>query len=304
MPKAVLIKETREAFANSVFDPKSSLRFSIITPSFRSAQWLPLCIASVADQEGIELEHIVQDSCSNDGTEELLRNDSRVKPFIEKDQGMYDAVNRGFSRASGEILAYLNCDEQYLPGALKAVHDCFLQNPSIDAVLSDTVVTDSQGNYICHRYSLVPRKHQLWVRFPVLTCSLFIRKAVIHDLGIRFDTQWRDMGDFFWVQEMVKRGLRFKVLPCRTSVFTDTGENMNLKPNALRERRTKWQMAPMWVKMMKYPFTLVYRLRLAARGFLFQKPFQYCIYTLSSPAQRLSREVLQPTSFWKGRSRR
>ena len=305
MPKVVFIYGHKGAIAgNIVLDLEGTLRFSIITPSFLGRRWLPLCIASVADQQGVEMEHIVQDSCSGDGTEELLRNYSSVKAYIEKDEGMYDAVNRGFGRATGEILAYLNCDEQYLPGALKAVHECFAENPVIDAVLSDTVVTDAGGNYICHRYSLVPRKHQLWVRFPVLTCSLFIRKAVVRDFGIRFDTRWRALGDFFWVQQMVERGLRFAVLPQFTSVFTDTGENMCLNPNALRERQTKWEMAPRAIKLMKYPFIMLYRLRLAVRGSLFQRPFQYSIYTLSNPTERVQRDALKPTSFWKGRSRR
>ena len=76
---------------------------SIITPSFRNSAWLKLCIASVADQQGVQVEHIVQDSCSDDGTQEWLAQDPRVKAFIEKDSGMYDAVNRGYRRASGEI---------------------------------------------------------------------------------------------------------------------------------------------------------------------------------------------------------
>jgi glycosyltransferase involved in cell wall biosynthesis len=101
------------------------MNFSIITPSFRNSAWLKLCIASVADQQGVELEHIVQDSCSDDGTGDWLPNDPRVKAFIEKDAGMYDAVNRGYRRATGDILAYLNCDEQYLPGALAAVKSFF-----------------------------------------------------------------------------------------------------------------------------------------------------------------------------------
>jgi glycosyltransferase involved in cell wall biosynthesis len=276
-------------------------RFSIITPSYRSLQWLRLCIASVADQQGVEVEHIVQDSCSDDGTQEMLRGDTRVKAFIEKDQGMYDAVNRGFRRANGDFLAYLNCDEQFLPGALKAVHDFFTEHPQVDSVFSDTVVTDSQGNYICHRYSLVPRKHQIWVRFPILTCGLFIRSNVVNEMGIWLDTKWRDLGDFFWVQEMVKRGLRIAVLPGFTSVFTDTGENMNLKPNALRERQVKWQMAPRFVKLLNPAFVALYRLRLAARGSLFQKPFHYSIYTLGSPTNRIAFSVTKPTSFWKGR---
>ena len=73
------------------------MNFSIITPSFRNSRWLKLCIASVADQQDVKWEHIVQDSCSDDGTQDWLPRDPRVKAFIEKDGGMYDAVNRGHS---------------------------------------------------------------------------------------------------------------------------------------------------------------------------------------------------------------
>src|SRR5580704_14991665 len=122
------------------------MQFSIITPSFRNSNWLKLCIASVADQ-GVEVEHIVQDAGSDDGTLDWLSKDSRVKAFVEKDAGMYDAVNRGLRRASGEILAYLNCDEQYLPGALAAVSDFFTARPNVDVVFGDFIATDSKGDY-------------------------------------------------------------------------------------------------------------------------------------------------------------
>src|SRR5678815_4420793 len=128
-------------------------RFSIITPSFRSGEWLKLCIASVADQEGVTFEHIVQDSVSDDGTLDWLPHDSRVHAFIEKDKGMYDAVNRGFKRARGEILAYVNCDEQYLPGALAAVDSYFSEHPEIDVVFADAVVVNSAGEFFCLLYT-------------------------------------------------------------------------------------------------------------------------------------------------------
>ena len=83
------------------------MKFSIVTPSFRNSRWLKLCIASVADQQGVELEHIVQDSCSDDGTQDWLPHDRRVRAFIEKDGGMYDvstavtaALRATFSRIS------------------------------------------------------------------------------------------------------------------------------------------------------------------------------------------------------------
>ena len=60
------------------------MQFSIVTPSFRNSQWLRLCIASVADQQGVEFEHIIQDACSDDGTRDWLPHDRRVRAFIEK----------------------------------------------------------------------------------------------------------------------------------------------------------------------------------------------------------------------------
>ncbi len=127
------------------------MRFSIITPSYRSGRWLKLCIPSVADQEGVDFEHIVQDSCSDDETREWLPGDPRVTAVIEKDSGMYDAVNRGFRRATGEILSYLNCDEQYLSGALAKVARYFDGRPEVDALLADCIVIDPKGDYICER---------------------------------------------------------------------------------------------------------------------------------------------------------
>ena len=107
------------------------LQFSIVTPSFRNSRWLKLCVASVADQEGVELEHIVQDACSDDETQDWLPHDRRVRAFIEKDSGMYDAINRGYRRARGDILAHLNCDEQYFSGALRNVRTFFERNPRV-----------------------------------------------------------------------------------------------------------------------------------------------------------------------------
>src|SRR5215469_7790052 len=277
------------------------MKFSIITPSFRNSAWLKLCIPSVADQSGVELEHIVQDSCSDDDTKDWLPNDTRVKAFIEKDSGMYDAVNRGFHRAKGDLLAYINCDEQYLSGALKTVADFFETHPQIEVAFADSIVIDSDGNYICHRPSLVPKKHSMWVRFPVLTCGVFIRRSVITERGIQFDTRWRDLGDYWWVREMVLRGVRMSVLPELTSVFTETGQNMNLKPNAFRERREKMQMTPAWIRLLQPYWVFQFRLRLALRAHTRKKPFDYSIFTLNSPAKRVTFRAANPTTFWKGR---
>ena len=277
------------------------MKFSIVTPSFRNSQWLKLCIASVADQQGVALEHIVQDSCSDDGTQDWLPQDSRVKAFIEKDGGMYDAVNRGYRRATGDILAYLNCDEQYLPGALKTVADFFEANPKVEVALAGTIVVNGEGKYICHRHQMVPHPQGVWFRFPILTSSIFIRRKVIAERGIFFDTKWRDLGDFHWVLALMKNKVPMKICDSFTSIFADTGENMNLKPNAIREKTETEKMIPPFVHALKPVWILHHRLRRLAAGHFSLKPMSYDIYTLQSPERRVKFEVQKPTAVWWNR---
>ena len=277
------------------------MRFSIVTPSYRNSQWLKLCIASVADQSGVECEHIVQDSCSDDGTQDWLPTDRRVKAFIEKDGGMYDAVNRGYRRATGDILAYLNCDEQYLPGALKAVQDFFESHPQIEVALAGTIITDGEGKYLCHRHSLAPHPRHIWFRFPVLTSSVFIRRKVISERGIFFDTRWHDLGDFHWFLALIKNKVPMAVCDSFTSAFADTGENMNLKPNAIREKAATEAMTPRWVRALKPIWIGHHRLRRLAAGHFSLKPMSYEIYTLGSPERRVRFDVAKPTAVWWNR---
>ena len=277
------------------------MKFSIITPSFRSSAWLRLCIASVADQQGVQVEHIVQDSCSDDDTRNWLPQDRRVNAVIEKDSGMYDAVNRGYRRASGDILAYLNCDEQYLPGALKSVESFFANNPSVEVALAGSVITDAEGQYICHRHLMVPDRRHVWFRFPILTSSVFIRRKVIHERGLWFDARWRDLGDFHWFLALLKNRVPMAVCPEFVAVFADTGENMNLKPNAIREMEATRQMRPKWLVPLKPWWILQHRWRRWQAGHFRIPSTQYSIYTLKSPGQRITIPVEKPTAVWWNR---
>ena len=277
------------------------MTISIVTPSFRSSAWLKLCVASVADQAGVEVEHIVQDAQSDDGTQEWLARDRRVQAYFEKDQGMYDAVNRGWRRAKGEILAYLNCDEQYLPGGLRMVEDCFRRHPETDVVFADTVVVDKQGQFVCCRKSLVPWKNTMWVYYPVITSSTFIHRRVLDEHGLFFDPQWRALGDKMWTIEMVRRGLNCRVLRRFTSSFADTGENLCLKPNALREMELVMEMAPAWVRRGRWALLQAHRLRALCHGIYWGRPFTYSIYTLAQPDRRVDFHVARPTAVWWSR---
>jgi glycosyltransferase involved in cell wall biosynthesis len=275
--------------------------FSIITPSFRNSKWLKLCIASVADQEGIEFEHIVQDSCSDDGTLDWLPKDKRVHGIIEKDNGMYDAVNRGLHRSSGDILAYLNCDEQYLPGALKYIHEFFNNHPDVEVVLAGTVVVDTEGGYMCHRPSLVPSKYGIWFRFMALTSSIFFRRNVISSKELYFDTKWRVLGDIHWFNRLLQNDIKMKVANFYTSVFLDSGENLSFMPNAIEEKKITSEMIPSWVKKTKLLWIIQHRLRRLIAGHFIMKPSSYSAYTLNCPDRRTIFTVGKPTSIWWNR---
>lgn len=280
---------------------------SIVTPSFRQLDWLRLCIASVADQTDVEVEHIIQDA-GTPGIEAFLQTHfgsllekKRLLLYVEKDDGMYDAVNRGYSRASGDILAYLNCDEQYLPGALKTVQDFFQAHPHIEVVLAGSIVTDADGHYLCHRHLMVPHPQGIWFRFPVLTSSVFIRRQVAFERRISFNPRWRDLGDFHWMLELVKNKVPMAVCDSFTSVFADTGENMNLKPNALKEKAETKAMIPRWAAPLKPLWIIHHRLRRIAAGHFTTKPTNFLIYTLQSPEQRFCIDVPKPTAIWQNR---
>jgi glycosyltransferase involved in cell wall biosynthesis len=277
------------------------MRISIVTPSFRNSAWLKLCVASVADQTGAEVEHIVQDAGSDDGTLDWLPRDHRVKAFIEKDQGMYDAINRGWRRAKGDILAYLNCDEQYLPGALQAMEGVFQRDPETDVVFADSLVLDKRGDFICCRKSLVPQKNVMWVFNPVISSSIFIHRRVLDTHGLFFDTQWRALGDKMWTIKFVRERLNMKVMRRYTSIFTETGENLCLTPAALKERETVMQLAPKWVQHSQWPLLQLHRLRALWHGLYWEKPLNYSVYTLANPDRRTEFFVAKPTGVWRRR---
>ncbi len=270
------------------------VRISIVTPSYRRSAWLKLCIASVADQPG-EVEHIVQDAGSDDGTLDWLPGDRRVKVFVENDQGMYDGVNRGLRRATGDVLAYLNCDEQYLPGVLGVVASYFEQHPQTDVLFGDVVMVDTEGRYLYHRKMQTPLKYHTWTcHLSTLSCAMFFRRRIVSDYGQVFDPRLRDVGDGEWIVRLLRRGVQMAALRQFTSVFTCTGSNMSRGENARREARELRSSAPWWARQLGPMLILQHRLRRLLGGMYSQQPFAYEIYTLASPDRRQRYEVQHP----------
>ncbi len=277
------------------------MRFSIITPSFNQLEWLKLCAASVVDQSGAEVEHIVQDARSIDGTEAWLRAHPEIRGFVEADAGMYDAVNRGFRRAEGDILAYLNCDEQYLPGTLTRVQQCFDSHPDLDVVVGDVIVVGADGGFICERRVLTPRLvHTRWGgNLSFFTAATFIRRGALLRHSLYFDASYRAVGDAVWALKLLAAGVQMKVLPETLSAFTETGANLGMEERGMKEFAAFRRSAPLGVRLLAPAALLHHRLRRWRAGHYRRRQYDYAIYTQASPAARRTFQVATSSHRWK-----
>lgn len=123
---------------------------SIVTPSFNQARFLEATIQSVLAQDYPRIEYIVIDGASTDDSVEIIKKyESRLVYWVsEKDNGQADAINKGFARAKGEIITWLNSDDYYLPNAIYAAMKVFEESPDVVMVYGDMLAVDEHGKTI------------------------------------------------------------------------------------------------------------------------------------------------------------
>src|ERR1035441_10130908 len=123
------------------------MRISIVTLSYNQRAFLRDAIDSILQQDYPDLEYIVIDPGSTDGSRELLQSygDKITHLIIEPDQGAADGLNKGFGRATGEVFGFLNADDFLLPGALRLVGEFFQSHPRCDMVFGNGYVVDAHG---------------------------------------------------------------------------------------------------------------------------------------------------------------
>ena len=164
---------------------QASTIVSIITPSFNKGPFIEETILSVGNQTYKNIEHIIIDGGSTDETISILKRYNRDLIWIsEPDNGQSDAINKGWRLAKGEIIAYLNADDTYLPDAIETAVHFFEKNPDIYMIYGDGITTDERGKnqnpFHCGKFNL---KDLVFCQSYIFQPSVFLRKEIFDKIG-------------------------------------------------------------------------------------------------------------------------
>ena len=286
--------------------------FTIVTPSLGQLEYLECCISSVADQEGVSIEHIVQDGGTANFNEfaETMRKRWPDRPnyrrvmISEPDSGMYDAINKGLKKGTGRICAYLNCDEQYLVGALAKVMDEFRKQPAAEILYGGFLVVDEKGDLVtAQRPVKMFWQHVATSHLPNFTCATFFRREMMQREKAYFDAQYRACADAAWTIERLKRGTKTEMMSDFIGVFVENQTNQGVKKEGLAEADAiRCRLHPC-VRSTAFLWRLVHRLRKLLEGKYFPKRVSYDIFRKGGVGKRQHYPARWVCPFWVSRLR-
>jgi glycosyltransferase involved in cell wall biosynthesis len=210
-------------------------KFSVITVVYNGFETLERTILSVQSQTYLNIEHIIIDGGSTDGTVELIRKYELgiVKWISEPDNGLYDAMNKGINMASGQYLWFVNSGDEI--NGPNVIDDIYKSNSNADMYYGETIVVDSNGKTLGER-RLKPPENLTWKDFRkgmlVSHQSVIVRKEIC---GF-YDTSYKFSADYSWVLSALKKSDRIQNTHMVMSRFLEGGlTKQNILPG-LKER--------------------------------------------------------------------
>jgi glycosyltransferase involved in cell wall biosynthesis len=213
------------------------MKISVITPSFNQGRFIEDAIRSVLIQDYPDFEHIVVDNCSWDNTIDVLKKYPHIRWISEPDRGQSHALNKGFQLATGDILAWLNCDDFYLRDAFHTAART-LADPKIDGIYSDLQFCDLSWritkNYQSHRPA---RFLSLFHNFISSECFFFKRKIIDDRILVREDMHYCMDQDF--AANILYHHYHLQYMKTCFAVFRWHGANKSVDTPWRRDQRTR-----------------------------------------------------------------
>ena len=219
----------------------------------------------------------------------------RIAVYCESDCGMYDAINRGLAKSSGGICAWLNCDEQYLPGTLDKVAKIFSESPDLDVLLGDALLLDSNLHPVCYRRIMVPNRwHTRLDHLHSLSCAMFFQRPALPSPPL--DPRWKVIGDAVLMDHFL--GSRKQIRACKEllSAYAFTGKNLSADP--AHNEHEKWLQEVKWQPGFLRPLVVLQnRLRRMAHGAYGAFRVEPAIFTPESLAERVATKATVPGTW-------
>lgn len=240
-PPTIMTNHTDPPQRASANLAKPMIRFSVVTPSFKQTAYLKCCAASVQDQTGdFTVEHLIHDGGSGSEFDQWAEAQQTAVCVSEKDDGMYDAINRGFRKADGDVIAWLNCDEQYLPGTLQRVARYFAAHKDVDILFGDVILADEVMSPLAYRQAVMPTLgHIRYSHLSTFSAATFVRRRVL-DAGHFLETRWKTIADAVWIEQLLKAGYQGATLHEPLAVFCMLGSNLG-QSALLFDERLAWE---------------------------------------------------------------
>jgi glycosyltransferase involved in cell wall biosynthesis len=225
----------------------SSLRVSIVTPSYNQAAFLEQTMLSVLDQEYSNLEYLVIDGGSTDGSADLIqKHASRLAYWVsERDRGQADAINKGLARVSGDIVAWLNSDDYYLPGTIQSVVKTFEDHPEVGLAYGDVVAVDGEDRRLnLIRYGNYGLEGLMCFNI-IGQPSVFMRRSVQERAGMLDPTFHYQLDHHLWLRMAMLSGTCYVPEPWSAARFHADAKNIAQAAAFGREayRNIEWMQA-------------------------------------------------------------